>query len=209
MSLYYFLISISKKQGEFLSELIDNLIALTSLDAQPIEVTTTPVEIENLVQEISAVTRESALGKGLQFIVDIEPNLPTITADKPKIIRMLKNLLSNAVKFTEQGAITVHIRRIDEGIHIAITDSGIGISEEYFEKIDKYYERLHAGYTYPDADEDDPDYNHPFDEEEHFDESDDDYEEDEEKDVSDYLNEDLWDGGDGWDYDDEMEWIEE
>ena len=82
--------------------------------------------------------------------------------------------------------------------------------EEYFDKIDKYYERLHAGYTYPGAEEDDPDYNHPYDDEEYLDESYDDYEEDEEEDSeSDYLNEDLWDDGDGWSHDDEMEEIDE
>ena len=83
--------------------------------------------------------------------------------------------------------------------------------EEYLDKIDKYYERLHAGYTYPCADENDPDYNHPYDDDEYLDESFDDHEDDEEEEDSEsnYLNEDLWDDGDGWDYDDEMEWIDE
>jgi signal transduction histidine kinase len=134
-------ITLSKKQGEFLSELIENLIDLTTLEANRMELLTTPLDIETLAREQAHETQEAARAKGLQFDIDIQPELPKILADDHKIIRLFKNLLSNAVKFTEHGSIQLRIRRVQEGIQISIRDSGIGISSEYFDKIfEKFFQ---------------------------------------------------------------------
>jgi len=134
-------ISLSKEQGEFLSELIENLIDLTILEANRLELVTTTVDINALVVETVGPIKDSAMAKGLQFTIDIEPTLPHIIVDQQKIARLFKNLLSNAIKFTEQGAIRLTIGRMDDGIHIAVADSGIGIAKEHYEKIfEKFFQ---------------------------------------------------------------------
>ena len=134
-------ISISKEQGAFLSELLENLIDLTTLEANQLELTRMPFDLENLARDVVEEISGSASAKGLRVLVDIEPELPKIVADEHKIARILKNLLSNAVKFTEQGDVGLTIHRVEGGVQLSVRDSGIGIAEEYFDKIfEKFFQ---------------------------------------------------------------------
>ncbi len=147
-------ITLSRQQGEYLSELIDNLIVLNKLEANQIdEITVVPLDITKIAVDASNSGKMSALAKGLRFHLDIEPQLPQIVADETQITHLIKNLLSNAVKFTETGEIRLKIARSSlaseigntpagqPGIHLTITDTGIGISSQYFEKIfEKFFQ---------------------------------------------------------------------
>jgi len=155
-------IETSKEQGRILSERIDNLIDLSSLESNQMELTTEPLDIEAVVLEISLLAKESAHTKGLGFSLDFEPNLPRIVADKGKVERMLKILLSNAVKFTKQGEVRLKIQRssdwkelsgneggddtlnvqpLEEGVRISVSDTGIGIAHDNFERVfEKFFQ---------------------------------------------------------------------
>ncbi len=134
-------ISLSKEQGVFLSELLENLIDLTTLEARQLELTRMPFDLERLAGDVVGDISGSASVKGLRVLVDIAPDLPKIVADEHKIVRVLKNLLSNAIKFTENGDIGLTIQRAEGGVQLSIHDSGIGIAEEYFDKIfEKFFQ---------------------------------------------------------------------
>jgi PAS domain S-box-containing protein len=135
-------ISLSKEQSEFLLEMIENLLDLSALESQQIGLVKEPIELQAIAVETSASAQKIAEAKGLGLYLDVEPNLPKIMGDKRKIERMLNMLLSNAMKFTKQGEIRVKIRRHPEaGVHISVSDTGIGIAPDYFEKIfDKFFQ---------------------------------------------------------------------
>lgn len=155
-------VTTSKEQGHILSELIDNIIDLSTVESNQMELTTEPLTIETIARDVSASLRESARTKNLTFSLDIEPDLPKIVADKARIEQMLKILLSNAVKFTKEGDVTLRIHRTSEWkdglisearretetsqhpgewIQLSVIDTGIGIAPENFEKIfDKFYQ---------------------------------------------------------------------
>ena len=155
-------ITTSREQGNILSELIDNIIDLSNLESNQIELTTELLDLETIALDVSASASESARTKGLTFSLDIEPDLPGIIADKAKIERMLKILLSNAVKFTKKGNVTLQIHRTSEwkdvlasksgreagtsqhtedGVQFSVIDTGIGIASDNFKKIfEKFYQ---------------------------------------------------------------------
>jgi len=140
-------IETSKEQGKILSDLIDNLIDLSSLEANQIELTFAPIEMGNLALEIAEFAKKSADAKGLQFALHLHPDLPPIIGDRVKLERMLKALISNAVKFTKDGGVKVAIRLKMHGnppqewVLISIRDTGIGIAQEDFGRIfDKFYQ---------------------------------------------------------------------
>ena len=65
--------------------------------------------------------------KGLQFTVDVQPEVPaTIFTDGQRLQQVLKNLLSNAFKFTEQGGVTLTIRKAEKGKRFAQPDARPG-----------------------------------------------------------------------------------
>ena len=134
-------ITLSKEQGAFLSELLENLIDLTTLEANQLELTRMPFDLKRLAGDVVDDIKGSASAKGLGILVDIADDLPKIVGDEHKIARVLKNLLSNAVKFTENGDVGLTIQRDDDGVQLSIRDSGIGIAEEYFDKIfEKFFQ---------------------------------------------------------------------
>ena len=78
--------------------------------------------------------------------------LPVIYADSSQMTQVLQNLLSNAMKFQQKGVVpAIHVSATPtEGMwQFAVQDNGIGIPEEYFEKIFILFERLYPRNTYP------------------------------------------------------------
>jgi chemotaxis family two-component system sensor kinase Cph1 len=85
-----------------------------------------------LIDERSAIIRDE--------------RLPTVIADGPLLVQLLQNLLSNAIKFQPQRTPVVQIgakQDRDEWV-FTVTDKGIGIDPQYFEKIFGMFQRLHA-----------------------------------------------------------------
>lgn len=77
--------------------------------------------------------------------------LPTITGDESQIIRLFQNLLSNAIKFRGDRSPSIHIACAQTPLECEfhITDNGIGIEGQFFERIFEIFQRLHARNAYP------------------------------------------------------------
>jgi signal transduction histidine kinase len=131
--------------GTDLLNLINEILDLSKVEAGKMEVNVTEVP----VQDIEAFTRRSfeqvAQQKGLALTVDVQPEVPqTIVTDGQRLQQVIKNLLSNAFKFTEQGGVTLTIRKAEKGkrfasrildqadtvIAFAVSDTGIGIPKD-------------------------------------------------------------------------------
>ena len=107
------------------------------------------LEIESIgfnVFEVFEAAVESyaakAFSKNIEFGIYIDPTIPqTLIGDPTKVSQVLINLISNATKFTDvYGAIDVTINKLEESedevrLSFAISDTGIGISEEQKSKI--------------------------------------------------------------------------
>lgn len=79
-------------------------------------------------------------------------NLPEVTGLETELRLLFQNLLSNAIKFTApdvEPAITVTAKQVDTGWQFAICDNGIGIPEEYRDKVFGVFKRLHGRDAYP------------------------------------------------------------
>jgi PAS domain S-box-containing protein len=84
---------------------------------------------------------------------DIEVgDLPDVWCDEPSVAAALGNLISNAVKFHRPGIparVAVTGRQQGAQVHITIEDDGIGIAEEYRERVFGMFARLHVREAYP------------------------------------------------------------
>jgi signal transduction histidine kinase len=76
---------------------------------------------------------------------DIDAKMPLLVCDKRRIRQVLLNLVSNAVKFTEQGTITLSAKMYDDKIHIAVMDTGPGISADQQDMIFEPFVQTEAG----------------------------------------------------------------
>ncbi len=121
-----------QSSGNDLLNLINDILDLSKIEAGHVDIKPEPVAIERLANNLRRVFQPIAADKKLDFIVEIAADGPTaIETDAQRLEQVLKNLLSNAFKFTEVGKVTLAIRsdRKDQ-VSLAVTDTGIGISEE-------------------------------------------------------------------------------
>jgi hypothetical protein len=83
-------------------------------------------------------------------IVTFDP-LPQVMADGIQLTQLFQNLIANAIKFRREIPLKIHVgvKKSDENWLFSVSDNGIGIEEQYFEKIFLIFQRLHRRTDYP------------------------------------------------------------
>ncbi len=120
------------KSGQDLLNLINEILDLSKIEAGKMELQTSPVRIEDVVNEMKRNFIKQAGLKGLDFKIEVDNQLPkVVTTDKLRLAQVLRNLISNAIKFTSKGYVRVMFEKYaDTHFSISVTDTGIGIPEE-------------------------------------------------------------------------------
>ena len=139
-----------REQTEVLRERVDQLLALSRLEAQGMEVRLETVILADLFEEIRRNFAGVAAQNRIAFRVILDPSLPPrVRLDRRRVRdELLGNLLSNAFKFTPRGGtIDVRVRAAEGWLFVDIRDSGEGIPRAELPYIfEKYYQAgQHAG----------------------------------------------------------------
>jgi signal transduction histidine kinase/CheY-like chemotaxis protein len=122
------------RAGRHLLALINDILDLSKIEAGRMELQLEPFAIAPLVQDVATTIRPIATKSGNQVLVDCPADIGTMRADAMRVRQALLNLASNATKFTEQGVVRIAAeRRPRDGadwIHLAVSDTGIGMTAE-------------------------------------------------------------------------------
>ena len=134
-------LSILKYSSEHMLSLINDILDLSKLEADRIQLEKAEVDITELIHKISTPFVPQYERKGVSFEVDVDDRLHTsVIADPTRLNQILSNLLSNALKFTNSGTVKLEIKAKaikseNHFIEFSVTDSGIGISQDKKEHI--------------------------------------------------------------------------
>lgn len=117
-------------RAEDLSGLVDDMLDLSKIEADRLEVKMEPLHLEKGLQEAISQLKPMAQNKGLSLTLDMEESLPLALADSQRIRQVVLNLVSNALKFTEAGGVSIRCTLLEryDMLRIAVHDTGIGIS---------------------------------------------------------------------------------
>ncbi len=136
------------ESGSNLLRLINDILDLSKVESGKMELTLEEVDLASFAGSLTRNFRHVARERGLEFSIELEPGLPaSIETDGGKLEQIANNLLSNALKFTRQGSVQVHIGQVPassgrEGdIAIRVTDTGVGIPKDKFEKVFQAFEQ--------------------------------------------------------------------
>lgn len=111
-----------------LARLTDDLLELSKMDADRLEMEIDPLSVSQFIQSCIETTQRSATEKDLRISVDLKTALPDIAADRRRLAEVLQNLLDNAVQYTPSGGrITVSAASDGHQVEFTVCDSGIGI----------------------------------------------------------------------------------
>jgi PAS domain S-box-containing protein len=103
-----------KSSGEHLLSMITDILDLAKIEAGRMELSVTDVHLPYMLQGIVNMIRVQASQRGITFVSEIDPGLPEgIRADEKRLREVLINLLNNAIKFTEQGTVTLRVKRME------------------------------------------------------------------------------------------------
>lgn len=131
-----------QKSSKHLLTLVNDILDFSKISVGKITLEKIPFAINEVMDDMIEIFKPIAEKKDLQFNMDINKTTSSLMleGDLHRIKQILLNLISNAIKFTEKGAVEVivtHEAIQDQKIElkIKVKDTGIGISENSFEKI--------------------------------------------------------------------------
>jgi len=122
-------------------KMINMILQTTQIESHALTREDHFVEIADLLQKLEREYVSQAKSKGLELIVSCPAEPVAIFTDSVKLSQILRNLIDNAIKFTEEGCVTISVRkREDNGtVEFRVTDTGIGIEADMqsaiFEKL--------------------------------------------------------------------------
>lgn len=123
-----------------LLSLVNQVLDFSKIEAGKLEAEQTEFMLESLFEKIVAMFSIQAEKKGIEFLMELPPQLPDrLIGDPLRIEQVLMNLCGNAVKFTEQGYVKLVVDVREEAgrvkLLLSVQDTGIGISEELQRKL--------------------------------------------------------------------------
>ncbi|MCW8831954.1 MAG: transporter substrate-binding domain-containing protein, partial [Colwellia sp.] len=137
-----------KSAGNSLLLLINDILDLSKIEAGKTTIDKKVIDPHQLFDDIGNVFMMNVREKDLDFILDIDPDIPSsLLLDSARIRQVLFNLVGNAVKFTDKGYIKLKATAENENaihssvdLRIDVIDTGIGISEH---EISNIFENFH------------------------------------------------------------------
>ncbi|MBI1407171.1 MAG: response regulator [Caulobacter sp.] len=119
--------------GAMLSELLNDVIDFSRLEAGKLDLTIEPLQPVALAESVVALLRPQAEAKGLYLRLEAAPE-EWVDGDPVRLRQILFNLVGNAVKFTAAGGVTVRLtskgEAADHRLRFEVADTGIGIEPE-------------------------------------------------------------------------------
>ncbi|BAY75633.1 hybrid histidine kinase [Nostoc linckia NIES-25] len=123
-------LNIIQSSGKHLLALINDILDLSKIEANQLEVQWETVDLPLLCSNVLALVKEKAANKGLKLVLELDPDTSTLVADPLRLKQMLLNLLFNALKFTSKGSVGLRVASEGAFVHFTVWDTGTGISPE-------------------------------------------------------------------------------
>jgi signal transduction histidine kinase len=130
-----------------LGALIDNVLDLTQSDTGSLLLAEEEVDLAILCAEAAAEQQARAVRKGIDFAVEVDASVGTVTGDRKRLGQALGNVLSNAFAYTEEGGrVLLHADGEDKEARIVVSDNGRGIAPaEQARVFDRFHRTAEGG----------------------------------------------------------------
>jgi signal transduction histidine kinase len=124
-----------------LSRLIDDLFELSQIEVGALRLDLAPTRLPDLISDALEAYRVQARDNGVALECVVEPGLPAVAADAPRLQRVLRNLLDNAQRYARSGgSVRVEARADGAAALISVADTGFGVPTGDLERVfDRFY----------------------------------------------------------------------
>ncbi len=146
-------LEVIERNAEAQARLISDLLDVSRIISGKLRLAVRETDVSAVIHAAIDVVRPAADAKAVRLVVELEPETGSNVADPDRLQQIVWNLLINAIKFTAAtGSVTVSAKRIGSKMHVAVSDTGVGIAAEHlgaifqrFRQIDGSTTRSHGG----------------------------------------------------------------
>jgi signal transduction histidine kinase len=117
-----------ESNGKHLLGLINDVLDLSKIEAGQLTLSLSNYSLKNVIQTVFSAVEPLAAEKQIAFRIDVAPELPQGRGDEQRLTQVLLNLVGNAIKFTDAGEVSIRGCLADGSFHVAVCDTGPGIS---------------------------------------------------------------------------------
>lgn len=137
-----------QQSGDRLLNLINNIIEISRIQANEVEVDLHPCDVSLIVQNVCEPLQFTANEKGLKFKQKL-PEVPQVLADNAKLMRVLHIIIDNAVKYTESGFVTITLSHDETTnlVTVKVKDTGVGMDPGYMSYLFEAFRQESNGYN--------------------------------------------------------------
>ena len=140
--------------GKHLLALINDILDLSKIEAGKMDLYLEDFEVGPMLRDVSATVQTLVTRKNNTLVVDCPDDMGIMHSDLTKVRQALFNLLSNAAKFTQDGTITLQVRRepppdavTSQMLRFSVTDTGIGMTPEQQGRLFEAFSQADASTT--------------------------------------------------------------
>ena len=143
-------ISIIENSSKQLLNLINDIIDLSKIEAQELNIGKTRCDIDKLFWQLETTFNELKKKKNKEHLsisaeIPVQTEKLSIYTDPERLQQVMSNLIVNALKFTEKGGITFGYKLNKETIYFYVKDTGVGIPQEKIELIFERFQQVDNG----------------------------------------------------------------
>ena len=144
---------LSNSQAQFAKEayeanerelrIVEDLLNVSRIESGRLVINKSVIEINRLIADVAKEQRKIIEDQGLSLVVNSLDSEVKTEGDEDKLKMVFGNLIDNARKYTNSGGIIkVNMEKSDNKVIVAVTDTGIGISEENIGKLFQKFSRI-------------------------------------------------------------------
>ena len=142
-------LEVVQSSGQNLLRILNDVLDFSKIEAGHLELESIPFGLHRELSDSVRVLAPVASKRGNELALDIEPTVPEWTLGDPGRLRQIvTNLVSNAIKFTENGDVTVVVRRLSRSrLRFEVRDTGVGIPRDKLESVFKEFSQADSSVT--------------------------------------------------------------
>ncbi|MFD2202187.1 ATP-binding protein [Shivajiella indica] len=139
-------LEIIQESGERLLHTINSILDISKIEANKMEVKLSEVNINDFMAKIILPLKSLAIKKGVLISVKYHTHPFIGYLDERYFEMIVNNIVGNAIKYTNKGLVTIKIGKNNQKLELEVIDQGIGMSQEFLEKIFNPFEQESHGY---------------------------------------------------------------
>ena len=139
---------VMRKGGERIIRTMEQILSYSELVAGAYNPAFESIQLNEEIKRVIDSVSGKCLDKSFMVTMSLDDKINTVQADRFSVEQILHHVMDNAVKFTERGGINIESKLLPDGTtQVRISDTGVGISAEYMNRLYEPFSQEHQGYS--------------------------------------------------------------